>query len=120
MVVELEVAAWPRAPATMEEIMEGDRFDDMARHLATGGTTRRGLLRNLGGMAAGAALAGLGVQPTLAKKGGGPKGPNGNSGKHGDNGQNSPRGPHGNTLDGGVCDNCAAMCSNCPVACCLS
>ena len=112
MVVEPEAAAWPQAPATMEEIMQSDRFDDMTRRLAAGGTTRRGLLRNLGGMAAGPALAGLGVQPTLAQK-------SGHHGPKGNKGPNSPRGRLGNpNPDGGVCDNCDSVCSNCPLACC--
>lgn len=44
-----------------EKIMDGERFDALARKLATGGTSRRRFLRGLGGGLGGAVLAGLGM-----------------------------------------------------------
>jgi hypothetical protein len=75
--------------------VSNDRFDDLTRRLATGGTTRRRLLRGFGGSVAGAVLVGLGVRSTQAVQ-------------------------DTSEPDGGVCDNCSWMCANCPTACCLA
>jgi hypothetical protein len=84
--------------------MDRDRFDDLTRRLATGGTTRRRLLRDLGGSVAGAVLVGLGVRSTQAVTNPG-------------NGLSASSSSLVNQ-SGGICDNCSWMCANCNIACC--
>jgi hypothetical protein len=90
--------------------MDTDRFDAMTRRLANGATTRRRMLRGFGGTAAGAVLAGLGVRPAAAAIQ--------------DAGVIATHGRHAGTALGvhavGTCENCDAMCTNCPVGCCLA
>src|SRR6478609_6221544 len=50
--------------------MDGSRFDELTRRLATGSISRRGLLRGLGGSLAGAGLTAALGRPALAAKGG--------------------------------------------------
>jgi hypothetical protein len=90
--------------------MDGERFDDLTRRMATGSTSRRRLLRNLGGTAAGAMLAGFGMRSASAVT------QDSTEGAHVINGRRA--GQALREQGGGMCDNCAPMCTNCPLGCC--
>ena len=93
--------------------MNSDRFDALARRMATGATSRRRFLGGLGGALAAAVLVGAGKQPALAASRLNAGIVNPAAGRHAKNAAPHP-------LSGGVCDNCDSVCSNCPMGCCLA
>jgi hypothetical protein len=84
--------------------MDGDQFDGLTRRLATGGTTRRRLLRDLGG-AAGAMLVGIGVRPAMTAA------QDSDDGAHAMHGRRAGQALSDYVAD--ACDSCNFECTNC-------